>query len=102
MSNITGVGVDINNYLTTSQIAESVKKVIPTADIKFGSGMYPGGMYGISYVRSPISSERAEQEIHYQITPFEDGVSEYAEWTRKNWDLVPRNYFNLAPTWLAK
>jgi len=101
--NLTGTGAKIDNYLTLEQQAGVIAKVISGASLRIGPGMVPGGSYAVSYVRARISAERAEREIGYTITPYEQGIRETVGWMKKNWDMVPRRYFEtLPPEWIAR
>lgn len=85
------------------ETADAVMKVIPGSVIKLGPGMFPNGMYGISYVRPPISVKTAQEELGYTVTPLEKGIKETAEWIKKNWDFVPTGYFEKLPgSWWVK
>ena len=88
---------------THRETAEAVMRVIPGSVIKIGPGMFPDGIFGVSYVRPPISVEKAQEELGYKVTPLEKGIKETAEWMKKNWDFVPRGYFELIPdSWWVK
>lgn len=80
-----------------SETAEAVMNTIPNSVIRLGPGMFPNGMYGISYVRPPISVKAAQEELGYTVTPLEQGIRETAEWMKKNWDFVPFGYFERLP-----
>ena len=86
-----------------SETAEAVMKAIPGSVIKLGPGMFPEGTFGMSYLRPPISSEAAQEELDYKVTPLEEGIKETAEWMKKNWGFVPNGYFELLPeSWWVK
>ncbi|MCL5071045.1 MAG: NAD(P)-dependent oxidoreductase, partial [Actinobacteria bacterium] len=96
--NITGG----RNWKMT-ETAKAVMNVIPGSEIKLGPGMIPNGFFGISYVRPPISVKTAQEELGYKVTPLEQGIKETAEWMKKNWDFIPRGYFDLLPdSWWVK
>ena len=80
------------------ETASAVMNAIPGSVIKLMPGMFPNGFFGISYVRPPVSVHAAQEELGYKVTPLEQGIKETAEWMKKNWDFVPRGYFDLLPS----
>ena len=96
--NITG-----GRAWTQAETAEAIAKVIPGSVIKLGPGMFPQGVFGVSYIRPPISTKAAQEELGYTVTPLEQGINETAEWMKKNWDFVPNGYFDKIPSsWWVK
>lgn len=86
-----------------AETAELIMKIIPGSVIKLGPGMFPGGSFGVSYVRPPISIKAAQEELGYKVTPLEVGIKETAEWMKKNWNFVPIGYFEiLSDSWWVK
>jgi len=82
------------------ETASEVMTAIPGSVIKLGPGMIPGGFYGISYVRPPISVKAAQAELGYKVTPLGIGIKETAEWIKNNWDFIPRGYYDLLPDYM--
>lgn len=86
-----------------AETARAVMNAIPGSIIKLGPGMFPDGIYGITYLRPPLSIKAAQEELGYKATPLEKGIKETAEWMKKNWDFVPAGYFDLLPdSWWVK
>ena len=81
-----------------AETAEIVMKTIPGSVITLGPGMFPDGVFGVTYVRPPVSIEAAQEELGYTVTSLEQGIKETAEWMKRNWDFVPRGYFDVLPS----
>ena len=86
-----------------AETAEIVMETIPGSVIRLGPGMFPNGVFGVTYVRPPASTKAAQEELGYTVTPLEQGIKETAEWMKRNWDFVPKGYFDVLPSsWWVK
>jgi nucleoside-diphosphate-sugar epimerase len=70
--------------VTTGEVAEVIKKLIPGADIEIGSGLSEADLIEIRY-RGVLNIDNTRQQLGYepQFADIEKGVADYIEWYRK-------------------
>ncbi|MGI9522070.1 MAG: NAD-dependent epimerase/dehydratase family protein [Hyphomicrobiaceae bacterium] len=63
------------------EVAEAVRKAVPTASFKLSGGTEPWTKYTL--MRAPLAGDRLKQETGFELAyTLEDGVAAYAEWMR--------------------
>lgn len=70
--------------VTTGEVGEVIKKLIPGADIEIGSGLSQADLIEIRY-RGVLSIDNAREQLGYepQFADIEKGVADYIEWYRQ-------------------
>jgi nucleoside-diphosphate-sugar epimerase len=70
--------------VTTGEVADVIKKLIPGADIEIGSGLSEADLIEIRY-RGVLSIDNAREQLGYepQFADIEKGVADYVEWYRQ-------------------
>jgi nucleoside-diphosphate-sugar epimerase len=69
--------------VTAGEVAEVVKKLIPSADIQIGSGLSEADLIEIRY-RGVLGIDNAREQLGYEpeFADIETGVADYIEWYR--------------------
>jgi nucleoside-diphosphate-sugar epimerase len=70
--------------VTTGQVADVIKELIPGADIEIGSGLSAADLIEIRY-RGVLSIDNAREQLGYQpeFADIKKGVAEYIAWYRQ-------------------
>ena len=77
--------------ITAKEVVETVKRIVPGADIEIGPGQMRKGLGNPNQHPLQVGTmvvASAEKDLGYRPTPLEQGLRETAEWYRKQSEIV--------------
>ncbi len=77
--------------VSAREVVETVRKVVPGADIEVGPGQMEKGLGNLQRHALQVGTmlvTRAEEDLGYTTTPLEQGLRETAEWLKKRPEIL--------------